>query len=198
MSEAARIGIYGGTFDPPHTTHLDIARAALQHAHLDKVLFVVAASPPHKSGGVHAAAGDRLAMVEAALLNEREMEVSRVELDRRGTSYTVDTLRELQRSHPHARLFLILGSDSVQDLPRWRQPEQIVALAELLVVQRPGAPAESPPTLDGRSSVVPFQERDVSSTRIRECLARGEDVSGMVPESVLAVIRERGLYRARR
>ncbi len=108
MNKSARVGVYGGTFDPIHRTHLEIAQAAMRHAALDQVIFVVAARPPHKRGEVFASAEDRLAMVEALVSVEPGMAASRMELDREGPSYTVDTLRDLQAAHPDAALYLIV------------------------------------------------------------------------------------------
>jgi len=198
VTKPARIGVYGGTYDPIHQTHLDIARTALRHARLDQVLFVVAASPPHKRGGVFAGAEDRLALVEAALASEPRMAACRLEVDRPGPSYTADTLQELARQHPHAAFFLILGSDSLVDLPRWRDPETILRHARILVVRRPDAPVEAPPELDGRFELLPFAESAMSSTVIRRRLADGEDVSAEVPRAALALIEEKGLYDAYR
>jgi nicotinate-nucleotide adenylyltransferase len=194
VNDGERIGVYGGTFDPPHRAHLEIARAALQHAGLDKVLFVVAAVPPHKRGEVSTSSEDRLAMVEAALRNEPKMAASRMELEREGPSYTIDTLRALHRECPQARLFLILGGDSVRDLPKWYQPEAILQEAEVLVARRPGVDEPVPPLLEGRCQFMPLAEMPISSTTIRERLARGEDVGALLPAGVEQVIQERGLY----
>ena len=196
MNEDARIGVYGGTFDPPHRAHLAIARAALEHATLDKVLFVVASVPPHKRGEVFAGAEDRLAMVEAALQDEPAMEVSRLELDREGPSYTIDTLRALRAQYPKARFYLILGSDSMRDLPKWRAPEAILREAEVLVARRPGVDDTVPPQLAGHCQFLPLEAMPVSSTAIREQLAQGAALESLLPEAVAQLIRKRGLYHA--
>ena len=112
MDKPLRIGIFGGTFDPVHNVHLRMARAARDRAGLDRVLFVVAATPPHKRGDVVASAEDRLAMVRAAIAGEDGFEASRIEMDRPGPSYTVDTVRALAETHPDARLYLIIGNTS--------------------------------------------------------------------------------------
>lgn len=197
VSKIARVGVYGGTFDPIHQTHLDIAAAAMRHAALDRVIFVVAARPPHKRGGVFATAEDRLAMVEAMVATRPGMMASRVELDRAGPSYTVDTLRAIQAEYPGATLFLILGYDTLIDLPKWREPEGVLAAAKLLVVQRPDAPEPIPAVLAGHYEFIPFRESHISSTEIRERLAAGDSVADCVPDPVSAIIRERGLYADR-
>lgn len=198
MTEQERIGVYGGTFDPIHQTHLDIARAALEHARLDRVLFVVAATPPHKRGGVFASPEERLALVEAVLAEEPRMEACRLEIERGGPSYTADTLRELEARHPGAQFFLILGTDSLLDLPRWREPEAILERARLLAVPRPEAAHDIPASLAVYCEMLPFEESAVSSTHIRQRLAAGEDVSREVPPAALRLIEEKGLYRADR
>ena len=197
MASPPNIGVFGGTFDPVHAVHLRIARAARDAAGLYRVLFMVANVPPHKSGEVAACAEDRLAMVAAAVAGERGFEASRLEMDRPGPSYTADTLRALRAEQPDARLFLILGYDSALDLPKWREPGVILDLAELLVVCRPNCGRPLPPVLQNRATLLPFEEDALSSTEIRERLAAGGDVSGLVPPGALRVIREKGLYHAR-
>ena len=197
MASPPNIGVFGGTFDPVHAVHLRVARAARDAAGLDRVLFMVANVPPHKSGEVAASAEDRLAMVDAAVAEERGLEASRLEMDRPGPSYTADTLRALNAERPDARLFLILGYDSALDLPKWREPGVILDLAELLVVCRPNCGRPLPPVLQNRATLLPFEEDALSSTEIRERLAAGGDVSGLVPPGALRVIREKGLYHAR-
>lgn len=196
MAEAERIGIYGGTFDPIHRTHLDIARAALQHAGLDRVIFVVAAVPPHKSNEVYASAEDRYTMAAAAVAKEPGMSASRMELNRTGPSYTVDTLRELHAAHPKAHLHLVVGGDSLMDLPKWREPRVIAELARILVVPRPGADALIPPALAGHVDFLPFEESGLSSTEIRAAIARGENTETLLPRAVRGIIDAKGLYRA--
>ena len=195
MNKPQRIGIYGGTFDPIHRTHLDIARAARDTAGLDTVLFVVAARPPHKRGDVFASAEDRLALVQAAIAGEKGMEVSRIEMDRIGPSYTVDTLREIHQQHPEAALFLILGYDSLLDLPSWHKPKEILVLARVLAARRPGINAPLHPMVQGRFDMLPIEENAMSSTEIRVRVARGEPVHELVPRAVERIIREKGLYR---
>jgi nicotinate-nucleotide adenylyltransferase len=185
--------VFGGTFDPVHNTHLAIAQAALTEARLDLVLFVVSAQPPHKNEGPYAAAEDRYEMVVAATAQEQRFEASRLELERPGPSYTVDTLGLIAKAHPGATLFLIIGMDSLADLPGWRDPEDIVARAHLLVVPRPGH--WTPPTaLKDRYTVLPFEENDIASTEIRRRIAAGEPIDHLVPLPVQQLIDDRGIY----
>lgn len=198
MSNPQRIGIFGGTFDPIHQAHLDLAHAALQQAALDEVLFVVSATPPHKRGEVSVDADARYQMVEAALRNEPHMRASRIEIDRDGPSYTSVTLESLAKEYPGARLFLILGMDAVRDLPQWHQPERILEFATVLAARRPEAEDEFPALLMGHCELLDFEERPVSSTDIRARLATGDTVNGLLSPAVLALIEENGWYgRAR-
>ena len=196
MSEGERIGVLGGTFDPVHNAHLAIAHAALREARLDRVLLVVAARPPHKEKGSHASAADRFAMAQAAAADEPGVEASRLELDRAGPSYTADTLRELAQAHPGARLFLIVGQDSLTDLPGWRESEAILDMARILAAPRAGEP-DPPPAVAGKFDMLSLAATPISSTEVRGRIARGEDVGDLVPPRVAALIHERGIYNAR-
>lgn len=194
MTHRQRIGIFGGTFDPIHTAHLVMARAAMDSASLDTVLFVVAAIPPHKQHATHASPEDRLAMVEAALTGEANFEASGIELEREGPSYTADTLRVLHTLHPDADLFMIIGEDSLVDFPKWREPKAILELARLLVLPRPGINVPIHPSLEGQYDFVPFEASTLSSSEVRDALEKGELLEGMLPTKVQALIEERGLY----
>jgi len=188
--------VFGGTFDPIHNTHGEIARAALRTMALDRVLFVASAHPPHKPEGACASPEDRYAMVCAAIEGEPRFEASRIELDRNGPSYTVDTLGEIAGRHRGARLYLIIGFDSLVDLPKWRDPQGILALARLLVVPRPGPFRPAPPDLEEHYDVLPFRETALSSTEVRERILAGQPFEHLVPPAVAKAIRDRGIYRA--
>jgi len=185
-----RVGVFGGTFDPVHVGHLAIAHAALESVPLDRVLFVLAKRSPLKERGPVASEGDRLKMLELAIANEPRFAVSRLELDREGPSYTVDTLERLAGKD---ELFLILGSDAISDLPRWKDPDRIARLATLVVAERPGAPERV-----GDAPIVRFDapRLDISSRELRARAARGRSLRYLVPEPVLQHIEARGLYRA--
>ena len=194
-SSLERIGIYGGTFDPVHNAHLAMARAARDQAGLDRVLFVVSAHPPHKGTGPVASAEDRYAMVCAALDGESRFEASRMELDRQGPSYTADTLDIVTQNNPRALLFLIVGMDSLDELPRWRRPDNILARAHLLAIPRPGE-WRIPDALKDRYTILEFDQTALSSTEIRACLASGLPVDDFVPAGVLDIIHDRRIYAA--
>ncbi len=194
MGGRERIGIFGGTFDPIHVVHLKAARAALEQARLDRVLFVVSARPPHKRDDTVASPEDRLALVRAATAGELRFEVSDAEFHRDGPSYTHDTLAQIAREHPGAELFLIIGDDSFAEFPSWRDPRAILAHAKLLVVPRPGKDPTAPAWMDGQYQILDFHETDVSSTEVRRRIARNEPISGWVSAPVEAMIRDRQLY----
>lgn len=194
MSEPRRIGVFGGTFDPVHNVHIAIAHAARCQANLDLVLFVVAAHPPHKRGATFATAEDRLALVEAAVAGDPGLGASRIELDRTGPSYTADTLDLLHRQYPHAKLFLIIGMDSLVDFPGWHAPDRILARAHLLVVPRPGE-VDAPDEVRGHFTMLEFAATDISSTGIRARIESGDKCADVLPAVVAARIQAQGLYR---
>ncbi len=191
-----RIGIFGGTFDPIHYTHLDVARVALTAANLDRVIFVVSARPPHKHDATQATPEQRLAMVEAALIHEPRMVASAVELHRSGLSYTYETLDHFADEYPGAEFFLILGMDALKDLPKWKHPDRILLRARLLVVPRAEDNVEVPESMEGKFILLPFETSTVSSTDIRRRAASGEDLHDLVPPGTLRVMREERIYSA--
>ena len=185
-----RVGVFGGTFDPIHVGHLAIARAALESVPLDRVLFVLAKRSPLKERPPVASEEDRIAMLERVVADEPCFSVSRIELDRPGPSYTVETLEALQ---DEGHLHLILGSDALAEFPRWREADRIGKLARLLVADRPGAPL--PP---GGIPYTLFDapRLDISSRELRARAARGRSLRYLVPNVAWRFIEERGLYRA--
>ncbi len=185
----ARVGVFGGTFDPVHIGHLAIALAALDSVPLDRVIFVPARRSPLKDRDPVASARERVAMLEAAIADEPRFQVSMVELERDGPSYTIDTLESLRRE---GELFLILGSDALAGLPRWRTPERIRELATILVAARPGAP-EPDPLHGGRAFDAP--RLDISARELRARAARGMSLRYLVPDAVWRHIERTGLYR---
>ncbi len=194
MAGRQRIGVFGGTFDPIHHVHLNAARAALDQAGLDRVLFVVSARPPHKKDDTVAAPEQRLAMVRAAIAGEPRFEASDVEFRREGPSYTHETLAELARLDPGSELFLIIGDDSFAEFPTWREPAAILAAATLLVLPRPGKARRAPESMRGKYEYLPFELSDMSSTEIRRRIAAGESISGLVPDAVEVLIRDTRVY----
>ena len=192
-----RIGVFGGTFDPPHVGHLVVAINVGHALGLDRVLLVVANDPWQKAHTAVSPALDRLAMVEAAVAGVPGLEASRLEIDRGGPSYTADTLAALNGAFPAADLYLVLGSDAAAALPTWERVEEVRRLATLVVVTRPGAEAAAPPAgWDHRVVVVP--RLDVSSTDLRARVADGRPTEYLLAEPVVRVVRERRLYAAGR
>jgi nicotinate-nucleotide adenylyltransferase len=189
-----RIGIFGGTFDPVHSAHLEVADAVRRRLGLDRMLLVVANQPWQKEGDRTVTdAEDRFAMVEAAVAGWPGLEPSRMEIDRGGPSYTIDTVRQLKRDNPGAELFLVVGSDVAAGLVTWRDEPSLRNEVVLAVVGRPGVPPAPPPP-GWRAVAVPVAPADVSSTELRQRLESGLPVDGLGPEAVVRCIRQRGLY----
>jgi len=191
--------LLGGTFDPPHLGHLVVAQDVSEAVGLDGVQFEVAARSPLKLDQEPADADARYAMVEAAVASDVRFRVGRSELDRGGTSYTVDTLRALRASAPTVEWFLIIGTDQLAQFDEWREPEEVARLASLLVVRRGGVDggAVVPSRLKGLSwRSVEVTRVDVSSGQVRDRVRAGRSIRYLVPEPVRGIIEERGLYRA--
>ena len=188
-----RIGVFGGTFDPPHIAHLIAAQAIHEQLGLDRVLLVPAAVPPHKQDEPVSPGAVRLAMLEAAIGGDHRFAVSDLELRRDGPSYTVDTLRALREAHPDAELFLAVGADQLAEFDTWREPDAIAELATLVTFARAG----KPPDTGGDWPVKPVDvpKMDISSTELRQRVARGKSIRFLVPEEVEVVIRFEGLYQ---
>jgi nicotinate-nucleotide adenylyltransferase len=187
-----RIGIFGGTFDPPHVGHLLAASDAHEALALDRIVFIPAAGQPLKSAIV-APPADRLAMVERLVGDDPRFAVDPIEIERGGLSFTVDTLRTLHerwRSDAALALILLLGADAAATLPQWREPAEVASLAEVVVLSRAGGDAR---LATGRA--IDTRRVDVSSTEIRARIAAGKSIRGFVPEPVAAYIEGRRLYR---
>ncbi len=189
-----RIGVFGGTFDPPHVGHLALAEWARDELRLDRVLFVPAARPPHKRHRRISAAADRVAMTRRAVRGNAGFGVSTIEVRRRGPSYTVDTLRALSRRHPGAALFLLVGEDSLREFHTWHAPEEILRIAKLVVAGRPGARARR--GLVPRARIVRLGNPvlDVSSSTLRRRARSGRSVRYFVPDAVARYITAHRLY----
>jgi nicotinate-nucleotide adenylyltransferase len=190
-----RVGIFGGSFDPPHCGHLILAADARIKLELDVVLFIPSAVQPHKQGlKGQAAPEQRLAMVRAAVGSESGFLAEPMELERGGLSYTVDTLEELAPKYPGAELFLIIGEDSARALDTWHKPERIKKMVTLGVLRRHN-PADLPLSLPKGAVEASSRLVDVSSSEIRERVKTGKSIHGFVPEVVEHYIRSNGLYR---
>jgi nicotinate-nucleotide adenylyltransferase len=200
-----RLGIFGGTFDPVHYGHLLLAEWCRESCALDEVWFVPAAVAPHKTHHVAAEAAARIEMLKLAIGGHPAFVLSTIETDRGGVSYTVDTLAAIHAQRPDAELFLLMGSDSLADLPQWRAPGQICELATPVVVHRSGNPAPdfSPlaPFVDSirletiREMVVPMPLVELSSTEIRRRAAAGKSIRYQTPRAVEMYIAAHALYR---
>ncbi len=191
-----RIGVFGGTFNPPHMGHLRLAGMVRERFGLDRVLWIPNSRSPFKTGEELAEAADRLAMIRAATEGDAAFSISEIEIWQRGASYTVDTLRKLREEHPDAAFRLIVGSDQLPEFFRWREPEEIVRRAPLIVFPRGGYEQAAAPA--GFEKYVEFADTpliDLSSTDIRERIRAGRSVRYMAPPAVLEIIEERGLYR---
>ncbi|MGE3857515.1 MAG: nicotinate-nucleotide adenylyltransferase [Dehalococcoidia bacterium] len=204
VGSGARFGIMGGTFDPPHVAHLALAAAARDALSLDRVLFIPAGDPWLKADRTISAAADRLAMVRLAVEGLDWAEVSAMEIERNGPTYTIDTVGELVTTRP-GDWWLIIGEDSLNDLPRWHEPQHLVMRIRLAVARRDGDGAERPlisdalraglPGIEERVDVLPMPRMDVSATNIRSRIASGLPTEGLLPPPVRAYIDARGLYR---
>ena len=209
-----RVGVLGGTFDPLHLGHLRAAEVARDALRLDKVLFIPASTPPHKASPPVTAAEHRAAMLECALADEPYFEVSRIELDRGGRSYTIDTLEALRERSKDSRFFFITGTDAFADIQTWKSWRELLSAHWFLVHERPGFPIEAarnavPPGVEfrvldepdadpGAEPGVLFLRRPmlmVSSTDIRRSIREDRSIRFLVPDRVAAYIGEYRLYR---
>lgn len=190
-----RLGIFGGTFDPPHVAHLAVAQAALEQARLARVILVPAASAPLRRQRGAASPTHRLAMARLATQNNPFFAVSDEEVRRGGTSYTVDTLRAIAEQEPEADLHLIIGGDQLAAFPRWRQPEEITRRARLVVYRREGFGTDVPAALREHVTFVDAPRIQLSASEIRDLIGRGLSARYLVPEPVRSYIVEHGLYR---
>ncbi len=188
-----RIGVFGGTFDPPHTGHVLVAGDACEALGLDTVVWIPVAQQPLKDAPPLAPAAGRRQMVELAIRGDPRFSLDTVEMDRGGLSFTVDTLETLTERHPDAGLVLLVGADSWASFDRWRNPKRILELSGVAVIARAG---EHAPTHSGYTpEVVAARRVDVSSTEIRDRVRRGLPISGFVSDAVRDYIADTGLYR---
>jgi nicotinate-nucleotide adenylyltransferase len=203
-----RIGVFGGTFDPPHLGHLALAESARDELGLARVLFVPAADPPHKRSRSMSSLTHRLAMTRLAVRGLPGFAVSDLEARRPGPSYTVETLRQLKRRHPRAELWLLLGEDSLRDLTNWREPREILALARIAVAPRPARRATQARRGDAtrrgsRPARIPERRitwlsgplLDISSSDLRARARRGGSLRILVPDAVARYALRHRLYR---
>ncbi len=193
-----RLGVLGGTFDPPHVGHLMIAEWAREQLSLERVVFVPSGTPPHKLGRARSSATDRLAMTRLAVRGNPAFIVSPIETRRRGPSFTIDTVRALRARHAGARLVLILGADSLDEFHTWRDPDAIAAEATLAVAGRPGVgPVRRGPArrFARAAEWLGNPSFDVSSSMIRSRARGGRSLRYLVTDAVARYIARHRLYR---
>jgi len=191
-----RIGVFGGTFDPPHVGHLLLAADASEALRLDLLIFVPAGAQPFKVETPPLASGpDRFEMLRLAVSGDPKYSVDDAEINREGLSYTVDTLEHLAGRYAGAELFFLLGQDALAGFKQWRKPERILELATLALMMRSGARDVGEWRNAERLEVVSARSVEVSSTEIRQRLREKKSIRGFVPESVERFIEARGLYR---
>jgi nicotinate-nucleotide adenylyltransferase len=190
-----RIGIMGGTFDPVHHGHLVAASEVQASFELDEVIFVPTGQPWQKSNRKVSAAEDRYLMTVIATASNPRFSVSRADIDRGGTTYTIDTLRDLHVAHPAAELFFITGADALEQILSWRQVEELFELAHFVGVTRPGYDLGDEHLPTGSVSLIEVPAMAISSTACRERVASGLPVWYLVPDGVVQYISKTDLYR---
>ncbi len=191
-----RLGIFGGTFNPPHIGHLITTESVREQFDLDKLIFIPAFSPPHKFDTQIALPHQRYEMINLAIKNNRYFSVSDLELKREGKSYTIDTINSLLQSYQNSKLYLIIGMDNLIDFPNWKSPLEIVNKVELIVMNRPGYNLELRNEYIRYANVVRVPNIDVSSTDIRRRVKMGRSIKYLVPAEVEQHIIKKGLYRS--
>ena len=198
---AERIGIFGGTFDPPHLGHLILASEARAHLQLDRLLWVLTSVPPHKLGQTITPVEDRLAMLQLAIADEPAFRVSRVDIDRPGPYYSADTVKLLSKQHPGAGMVFLIGGDSLHDLTTWHDPGELVAACdEIGVMRRPGTRldlANLEKKIPGLTAKVRFVDApllEIASHEIRKRATEGQPFRYYVPPAVYEYIVEKGVY----
>jgi nicotinate-nucleotide adenylyltransferase len=196
-----KLGIFGGTFNPPHIGHLIMAETAADRLGLDRVYFVPAGDPPHKIGLPRASVEERLQMVRLAIADNPRFILSRLDVDRPGPHYAVDMVRLFQQEHPQAEVYFLMGSDSLRDLLSWERPAELVAACRIVVMNRPVVPPDMDvltanlPHLPAKLIYIDSPEIEISSTNIVARLQAGQSVRYRLPDPVLAYIHQEGLYR---
>jgi len=188
-----RLGVFGGTFDPPHLGHLILAAEAADQLQLDKVLWVITPDPPHKQGAQISPLEVRLRMLQAALNDDARFSISRVDIDRPGPQYAVDTVQIIKQQYPGSQLYYLLGGDSLRDLPKWHAPQRLLATVDGVgVMHRPGDRVD----LGGgnRACFVDAPLLEIASHDIREAVRNGRHFRYFLPDAVYQIVHELKLY----
>ena len=190
----AKIGLLGGTFDPPHLAHLVLAQTALDELKLDEIWFIPAFRPPHKRGERVSSFAHRLAMLRLAIRGNKRFKVLTIEKEKGGLSYTVETLPLLRRKHPNTQFFLLLGSDNLSELGGWREPEKVFSMAQPVFAHRPLTDEKLPVWL-GHAVWLSNPRMEISATDLRARVRTGQSIRYLVPETVERYIQKKGLYK---
>ena len=193
-----RIGLFGGTFDPPHRGHIAVATDVADALDLDQVLWIPAGHPPHKLLADTASLALRVEMTRAVISADSRFKMTGIEAERMGPSYTVETAQALKENYPGAKLFLIIGTDQFRQLHLWKNPEKLLSLVELVVMDRDGQRGrDHAPHLAGAENAhfVPVRKIDISSTDVRIAVNDGQNVTTLIPSAVAEIIVREGLYR---
>jgi nicotinate-nucleotide adenylyltransferase len=197
-----RLGVFGGTFDPPHLGHLILAAEARSQLELDRLLWVLTPYPPHKQNQSVSSLEQRLALVEAALAPDITFDLSRVEIDRPGPHYAADTIELLKQEYPDADIYYLIGGDSLHDLPTWHEPQRFLGqIAGLGVMRRPGdyinptVLERALPGIDHKLLMIHAPLMEISSSELRQRIASGKPFRYYLPPAVYDLIVERGYYR---
>jgi nicotinate-nucleotide adenylyltransferase len=196
MSAARRVGVMGGTFDPIHHGHLVAASEAQIRFELDEVIFVPTGQPWQKVGREVTEAEDRYLMTVIATASNPRFTVSRVDIDRHGPTYTIDTLRDLHEAHPDGELYFITGADALEAILSWREADELFKLAHFVGVTRPGYALDGHHLPSGSVSLIEVPALAISSTDCRSRVAAGQQVWYLVPDGVVQYIAKTGLYRS--
>jgi nicotinate-nucleotide adenylyltransferase len=196
MVHKRRIGILGGTFDPIHLGHLVMAEQVKEKLRLDRVILIPSSKPPHKTKQKLSPAKDRIEMTRLGVEGNPKFLVSELELKRKGLSYTIDTLQQLKVLYPEREIYFLTGSDVLDEIQTWKEPEQIYKQAKVVIAIRPGFDRFDPENRFAKKSIiVPIAGVDVSSSRIRMKVRKGESIRYLVPTKVEKYINKKKLYR---
>ncbi len=191
-----KIGLFGGSFDPPHNGHLTIATSFLKELQLDEVLFIPAYIAPQKGHRTYATAADRLNMLRLALAGHPHFRINTVEIEREGISYTIDTIRFLKAQEPQAEYYLLIGADSLLDFANWREPEAILNSVQVVIAKRPECDLDKvEPKFLQQVIVLKNQMSPISSSLVRNRVRQGQSLEGYVPQAIAQYITEHKLYR---
>ncbi len=193
-----KVGILGGTFDPLHIGHLVMADQALYYAGLDEIWFIPAPSPPHKQGKVITDISHRLGMLKNVLAGDSKYRICTIELERKGPSYTIDTIKELISLYPEHQFYFIIGGDMIRYLPKWHQIDELMTMIRFIGLDRPGyslsAQNQREEELYQKVMLYPMPQLDISSSQIREWVKIGRPIRNLVPDLVEGYIKEHHLY----